>query len=199
MLYPEDRIPFEEEDKSMHFQYHDPAPNVQLYLHRHQFPKSAEWVPFVEGWEPVYLRDFGDATRVLMEDGSQMYLGIGGNSLYRLVAGYHGIDVDKMRLHFNDATGRSQSMPLAIPSREIVLFPYKARRPKAKNDAAFGYVSDSHIKSLEVITGLRRSLRIIMKSGHELIAPTSLGNFKAVRKDAGAFLLYLHRNKIVPL
>lgn len=179
--------------------YHDPQPNIPQYLHRHAFPKPALWVPHVEGWEPIYLRDFGNACRIYLEDGTGMYMGASSIRVFRQVAAHYGIDRPEMRKHYTAATQRSQCVPLAIQPRNIVFVGFKSRHPEIKNDGAFGYVANTRIQNVEAVYLPEPCLRILLKSGQVMYAPISASNFAYLCQLAGYFQYYLHIHGILHL
>lgn len=180
-------------------EYHTPIPNVPMFLTTRRFPKPETWVPIVEAWEPVYLYNYGNACLLYLENGLRMYLGTTSLRIFRIVAAFYAIDVPEMRKHFTSATSRSQSIPLAISARKLVLFAYKSRCPDIKNDGAVAYVADRCIEKLEPSLDSKRELYITLKSGHVLTTVVRADHFAYLRRTAGFFLYYLHTNKILPL
>ena len=176
-----------------------PILGVPAFLDRRSIPKAKDWVPVLEAFVPVYLDGYGNAT-LIYTDSMRFYVGMTAVRVYRTIARYYSIDIASLRRHFAAATHKSQSMPLVLSPRKLILIPFRARTPRYKNDGAIGYVADQCIRDIEPVALKGRhaeGIRIVLQSGAEIVAPTSEELFGRHWQVARYFHYYLHTHTLL--
>ncbi|MCL6518168.1 hypothetical protein [Alicyclobacillus sp.] len=180
--------------------WHTLLPGVPAYLGRTALPEDEEWIRYIEAWEPVYIQGYGNACRVFLECGKQVYIGLSTRSLLHRVAAYHALDLQRLRRHFYDATRQKQTPPLPISSRGLILFAYKARSyedRRWRNDGAMGYVAMERIERIDPVDHAPHPLtRVTLTSGVVLEARMRCGNFRTRMHSADYFKYYLAKHGI---
>ena len=103
-----------------------------------------------EDWEieaalPEYVDGEGDATRLLLADGTERLVRARLRTVLERLARRHCRALPLLRAWAKERTALSQTAPLAIAA-ELVLVPFRARRPRLKGDAAMGVVNAMHVQ-----------------------------------------------------
>ncbi len=162
--------------------------------------KSEGWIPEVILWLPMYEAGYGNASKVVREDGRAFVYKHSSPQTWNDVLRFYAVDKVEYRNLYRVATGRSQSVPIVVPSRGLVLIPIKIRSPRVKNDGAIGYIADRFIKDFErvVENGEYIGLRIRLTTGTEVLAQMSLKNFLEQQRSAKYFMYFLAEHKVYP-
>ena len=101
-----------------------------------------------EDWEieaalPEYVDGEGDATRLFLADGTDRLVRARLRTVLERLARRHCRSLPLLRAWAKERTALAQTAPLAIAS-ELVLVPFRARRPRIRGDAAMGVVNAMH-------------------------------------------------------
>lgn len=149
---------------------------------------------------PTYLDGRGNVSAIELDDGCQFTYDHSSIQTGRDILRFYMWDYEEMRRKYYDATGRSQSMPIVIPSRDLVLTPMKFRTPRTKNDGSMGYIADKFIHRVDRIVENRqfKGLRVTLTTGSQVIVQMTLTNFNQQLRHARYFMFYLHDHGIYP-
>lgn len=103
-----------------------------------------------EDWEieaavPEYVDGQGDCTRLLLTDGTERLLPVRLRTLLERLARRHCQSLPLLRAWARERTALCQTAPLAMGA-ELVLVPFRARRPRFKGDGAMGVVNAAHVR-----------------------------------------------------
>ncbi len=102
------------------------------------------------GWEPVYLENRVNGSRVLFTDRPEEYITQTAQKIYHDLARYHGMAQKWMRRQFEDAVGKRQYLPLLLPGLWELFSAMKCReRPDSRNDGVTGYVNPKYIEHIK--------------------------------------------------
>lgn len=126
---------------------------IPQYLTQATLPKPSTWAGDIAMWEPIYLKGYGNACRTVNLAGDQAYVGSTSLRILRQLAEHYTIDYTGMRGRYRAFVDRSQWTPLVIAARNEVFFAIKTRVPQEKNDGATGYVADSAVAYMELVSG----------------------------------------------
>ena len=104
-----------------------------------------------EDWEieaalPEYVDGEGDITRLFLADGTNRLVRARLRTVLERLARRHCRSLPLLRAWAKERTAFAQTAPLAIAA-ELVLVPFRARRPRCKGDAAMGVVNAMHAQA----------------------------------------------------
>ena len=110
-----------------------------------------------EDWEieaalPEYVDGEGDATRLFLADGTDRLVRARLRTVLERLARRHCRSLPLLRAWAKERTALAQTAPLAIAS-ELVLVPFRARRPRIRGDAAMGVVNAMHAQLVRSACG----------------------------------------------
>ncbi|QSO51141.1 hypothetical protein JZ785_20125 [Alicyclobacillus curvatus] len=158
------------------------------------------WIPQVVMWLPMYESGYGNASKVALEDGRSFIYKHSSAQTWADILRFYAVDKAEYRNLYREVTGRSQSVPIVVPSRGLVLVPAKIRVPRVKNDGAIGYIAERFIHHVNrVVEGHEYAgLRITLTTGAEALVQMSPKNFQEVLKNARYFMYQLSVHKVYP-
>ncbi|WAH41821.1 hypothetical protein NZD89_27065 [Alicyclobacillus fastidiosus] len=133
------------EEKTAH-----PVPNAVVHHSTRRVPPVREWISRVSLWIPVYLN--GNASLVVLEDGTQWYVPWKSMNLYQRAAKAVFLQTQDLRRAYEDALGRSQYVPFINPHTQTVYPALKVRNPHTRNDGAVGYFRLDAIQHLRPVS-----------------------------------------------
>lgn len=99
----------------------------------------------IEAALPEYVDGEGDAVRLLLADGTEQLVRARLRTVLECLARRHCQALPLLRAWAKERTAISQTAPLAIAA-ELVLVPFRVRRPCLKGDAAMGVVNAMHAR-----------------------------------------------------
>ena len=136
-----------------------------------------------EDWEieaalPEYVDGEGDATRLCLADGTDRLVRARLRTVLERLARRHCRSLPLLRAWAKERTALAQTAPLAIAS-ELVLVPFRARRPRIRGDAAMGVVNAMHAQlvrseemaEIELSCGRRNPRRPSSRGGNPAARP----------------------------
>jgi len=175
------------------FEIRTALPDVPFYDSVYHIPPVETWVPRVSVWEPMYVKDYGSVCLMTGTDGAHAYYGASSRWVYDTVLEFYERDFHTMRKDYRRCTGQSQSVPVPVPQRDLILFAVKTRHTEkqgqAHNDGAFGYVADTCIRHVEEIEPTK--LRVSLATNHEVEVLMTRDSFEAQRHRAEHFRLWM--------
>jgi len=167
--------------------------DVPMYLHPHTAPQVEMWIPHIILWIPAYLPDFGDASFVMLEDGTMFYLSYGTKRIYQEIERFYGIHEDYMRDMYILGQCGHNNVPLVVQPRGLSFFSFKSRLPRAKRDVVMGYVCCDSVRRLRKAPG--RTSEIELTNGMQI--PTLMGQrtLNQRRQSAISFQQWLIKHR----
>lgn len=169
---------------------------IQQYLTQASLPPPGDWAPDIVMWQPIYLEGYGNACRTANGDGQQSDMGCTSLRMLRDLAEYYTIDYAGMRDRYKQFVDKSQWPPLVIAARNDVFFAMKTRVPQDKNDGATGYIADSAVSGMDILSGSRT--RIHLHNGLYVDALESRLCLSNRRNSAVQFKRQLQMDGIIP-
>lgn len=131
-------------------EFRELPPGSKTYLQRRRIPADHAWAPHVQAWEPVYLKGYGNACQLYMDDGTCQGFGLTAPQVYQRLARHYAVDVDSIRHYYEQSQGKSQSLPLVVTARGLVYFSVRTRiKLGSRNDGTVGYIANGCLKGLE--------------------------------------------------
>jgi len=97
---------------------------------------------------PVYTEGVGDTTEVIEMGGKRRVLHSKINSVINQLFILHATSIGKIRRKYEGIILQKNKPPLPL-SQELILLPFKVRRPLVKGDPAYGYINYISIKSYD--------------------------------------------------
>lgn len=118
-----------------------------MFWYRWEEEGMKQW-DLPEDWEieaalPEYVDGEGDAVRLLLADGTERLVRARLRTVLERLARRHCSSLPLLRAWAKERTALAQAAPLAIAA-ELVLVPFRARRPLFRGDAAMGVVNAMH-------------------------------------------------------
>lgn len=89
---------------------------------------------------PVYQEGQGDISKILYEDGKEIYRPFHIRTLIRKIAYENYTDLVSLKRKMREQLGQKNILPYPVHSR-LILIPVKVRKPRLKKDGAFGYIN----------------------------------------------------------
>jgi hypothetical protein len=124
----------------------------------------ASWVQHFEALEPVYVKGWGDATKIFLKAGGTIIDARSCTKIIAALARYFGKSVTALREIMSPCPGmRKLFTPLPL-APHIVLQPLKMRVPRVRKDGATGYAVLAEIVAPRERKGKKTTL-LEMKSG----------------------------------
>ncbi len=96
---------------------------------------------------PIYKKDFGNATEIIVEDGTSHIMTKTLKSILRLICRYYGVDLNSTRTKYGKIIDQKNIIPLPL-CYNIVLIPIKMRKSICLKDGSYGYVNYFSIEDI---------------------------------------------------
>ena len=126
---------------------HRPVPGIPQYLTTATIPPIEKWAGQIASWIPIYLENYGNASRVHLTSGFTMYLGRSAQQIYRDLARFYCIDLQGLRIAFLEEMGKSQYLPLILPNKRVFCAMKCRKEPQNKNDGVMGYICSTYVQA----------------------------------------------------
>lgn len=127
----------------------------------------------VIGFLPIYINDYGNCTKVILEEREVIYKNSARSFLNRMCR-YYFLDLDEIKKHYGNILGIKNLVP--IPFDDKVFIPIKYRKPQFKNDGAMGYMDLDWIDNIRLD---RKGTKIVLKDERVYY---SIASIETVRK-----------------
>ncbi|PAB59376.1 competence protein ComK [Anaeromicrobium sediminis] len=133
---------------------------------------------------PIY--DKGNGTNIItMENSHIEYKRV--RTVLRRICNEYALHLSAFRRRYGKVINKRLGIPIVI-NEELILVPFKTRKPKFQNDGAYGYVNFHFVKDI-VEDG--RHTKLIMENGHEIQV---LQRIHSVKRDFNNVKLILNEN-----
>ncbi len=141
------------------------------------------------GLVPIYGKDGGNCTKIIFENRPPVIIERRIHTILVKFAAIFQKDIRLIREQAREITGQRSMNPLPI-NADIILVPFKMRKPVGKDDGALGYFFSSAIENiLEGANGAR----VILKDGQDFDV---LDTFVTAKHHMGyAHQIYYHLHK----
>ena len=96
---------------------------------------------------PEYVENKGNVTKAASIEGDIIIEEKSIRSVLKRVAKYYGADIKALRLKYGKIIGRKNIVPIPL-APDLILVPFKIRKPIISWDGAIGYVSYRQIKGI---------------------------------------------------
>ncbi len=96
---------------------------------------------------PEYIENKGNVTKAASIEGDIIIEEKSIKSALKTVAKYYGADIKALRLKYGKIIGRKNTVPIPL-APELILVPFKIRKPMISWDGTIGYVSYRQIKGI---------------------------------------------------
>lgn len=117
------------------------------------------------GFIPFYGQDGGNYTRVLFKDLEDMEVKRSLSSILKELTESYQKDLRLVRKKALEMTGQRSMNPLPL-AEEMLLLPFKFRKPIGKDDGAIGYIKN---ESIERVMDMDDKSKLILKDGREMV------------------------------
>ncbi|NLI60466.1 MAG: hypothetical protein GX375_03440 [Clostridiales bacterium] len=132
---------------------------------------NRKWMREVRDWMdkgmcgllPIYDDDGGNYTKLIFENDSPIIIKKRTNTILVRLAAFFQKDIRLIRAQAREVTGRRNMNPLPI-TQDIILVPFKVRKPIGKDDGAVGYF---YHRAIENIIEEKESVGIVLRDGQE--------------------------------
>ncbi len=118
----------------------------------------------IYGLVPVYHKDGGNYTKLIFKSDPPIIVEKRIQTVIVRLAAFFQKDIRLIRQQAREITGQRSINPLSI-TLDIILVPFKMRKPIGKDDGAVGYILSS---AIEKIVQSRDGVRILLKNGQYL-------------------------------
>ena len=119
---------------------------------------------------PVYTDGIGDTTEVIENEGKRRIIDQKINSVIKHLLDHFSTDIASILEKYGDSITRKNKLPLPL-SHNLILFPFKVRRPEVSGDPTYGYVN---YKCIESYCSSGKHSKLILKNGVEIPLTQSL-------------------------
>ncbi len=89
---------------------------------------------------PIYSDEFGNATKIMTKDGTSHLIDRTIRTILKLICQYYGVDIISTRKKYGKIINMRNVIPIPL-SHNLVLIPFKMRRPISLKDGSYGYVN----------------------------------------------------------
>lgn len=97
---------------------------------------------------PDYEINVGNITRIIDKDGKEQVVYKTVKTLLRKLAGIYAVDLSALRVKYAALLNQQNIIPLGF-NENLILIPFKMRKPITKNDGSLGYINLSSIEKLQ--------------------------------------------------
>ncbi len=118
----------------------------------------------IYGLVPIYHKDGGNYTKLIFKSDPPIIVEKNIQTVLVRLAAFFQKDIRLIRQQAREITGQRSMNPLPI-TLDIILVPFKMRKPIGKDDGAVGYILSS---AIEKIVQSRDGVRILLKNGQYL-------------------------------
>jgi len=143
---------------------------------------------------PVYIKEVGDTTELIEYDGKRRTLYTTINSVINKLIGLFSLNITTLREKYNDIIYQKKTPPLPL-SENLILIPFKVRRPEVKGDPTYGYIN---YKCIENYERAGKHSKLLLTNGIEIPLKQSLAttqkNIIHARLIANEMELKKHRD-----
>ena len=130
---------------------------------------SRKWKTDIKDWinkgmcglVPIYHKNGGNYTKLIFEDNPPTIIEKRIHTVLVRLAAFFQKDIRLIRQQAREVTGQRSMNPLPITS-DIILVPFKMRKPIGKDDGAVGYILNSAIEN--IVQG-EDGVRVVLKNG----------------------------------
>lgn len=140
----------------------------------------------IYGMIPIYHKDGGNFTKLIFHHNPSMIVEKKICTVIKRFAEFFQKDISLTKQLAKDITGQRNMNPLPI-SPNIILVPFRMRKPIGKDDGAMGYIFNSFIEDTEETMG---EVRITLRDGKSIKIEESLST--ARHRLACAHQIYYH-------
>jgi len=128
-----------------------------------------KWRRDIKGWidkgiyglVPIYHKDGGNYTKLIFKSDPPILVEKRVQRVIVRLAAFFQKDIRLIRQQAGEITGQRSMNPLPI-TLDIILVPFKMRKPIGKDDGAVGYILSS---AIERIVQARDGVRLVLKNG----------------------------------
>ncbi|MFY9176870.1 MAG: hypothetical protein WBI74_02040 [Caldicoprobacterales bacterium] len=118
----------------------------------------------IYGLVPIYHKDGGNYTKIIFKNNPPIIVEKKINTVLVRFAAYFQKDIRLIRQQAREITGQRSMNPLPV-TLDIILVPFKMRKPVGKDDGAVGYILSS---AIEKIAQAKDEVRIVLRNGQYL-------------------------------
>lgn len=96
---------------------------------------------------PVYKNDFGNVTEIIDIDGQICIIYKTIKTILKLICKYYGADINSVRQKYGKLINQRNMVPLPL-SHDLILIPFKMRKPVFLKDGSYGYINIFSIENI---------------------------------------------------
>ena len=115
----------------------------------------------IYGLVPIYHKDGGNYTKLIFESDPPILVEKRVQTVVVRFAAFFQKDIRLIRQQAREITGQRSINPLPI-TLDIILVPFKMRKPIGKDDGAVGYILSN---AIEKVVQARDEVRVLLKNG----------------------------------
>lgn len=119
---------------------------------------------------PKYEGHYGNVTEIITGDGEKCIIYKTLKTILRIICRYYGLDLKTIRTKYGSIVNQKNIVPLPL-SHDLVLLPFKMRKPIFIKDGSYGYVNIFYI---EDIYEEGNSTKIRLSSGQKITCLNTL-------------------------
>lgn len=110
----------------------------------------------VIGFMPMYIDDYGNCTKIILEESEKIYYKSAKSFLNKMCR-YYFLDLNEVKKYYGRILAIKHLVPIPFDNR--VFIPIKYRIPRCKNDGAMGYLDMDSIEDIRDDSGTKIILR----------------------------------------
>ncbi len=131
----------------------------------HQNGKAEDFLPDLAALQPVYHRDYGDASYIYLKSGQVILDNRSIRGVKQALARLKALDQAHLRRLCGQELGHRLNLPLPL-SAQLMLVPLKMRQPLTENDSAYGLVNLVAVR--KVLSCAEGGSMVLLESGQSL-------------------------------
>lgn len=126
---------------------------------------------------PIYINESGNSTEITTKDGQSYIILKTLKTVLKIICRFYGADVKSVRIKYGKIINQKTIVPLPL-SYNLVLIPFKTRKPIVLKDGSYGYINIFAIESIYGTRDNKGETIIQLKNGKAI---SCLCNIKTVK------------------